>query len=121
MRTRATLKLRAGDRLTLTTASRPGRPVFLVQGQAELLKDTRPWPGYLVYRGVGLAGGEHLQEIFQRVVVEQVNLEEMADAVVARVEILVEDVGRGIVLDAVAEVFDHVSQLALVGVFEEYR
>lgn len=29
-----------------------GRPVFLVQGQAELVKDTRDWPGYRVYRGL---------------------------------------------------------------------
>ncbi len=29
-----------------------GRPVFLVQGQAELVKDTREWPGYSVYRGL---------------------------------------------------------------------
>jgi hypothetical protein len=29
-----------------------GRPVFLVQAQAELVKDTREWPGYAVYRGL---------------------------------------------------------------------
>lgn len=29
-----------------------GQPVFLVQGQAELVKDTREWPGYSVYRGL---------------------------------------------------------------------
>ena len=29
-----------------------GRPFFLVQGQAELVKDTREWPGYSVYRGL---------------------------------------------------------------------
>ena len=55
-----------------------------------------------------------LGKILERVVVEQVDLEEMTDPVVTGIEVLVENVCRCIVLDAITESVDDDANLALM-------
>src|SRR6202035_1651367 len=60
-------------------------------------------------------------ELFDRVVVEQQHPAVAADSIVAGVQVLVEDVGGGVVPDAIAQVDDHVLDFTFVGAVKVHR
>ena len=73
--------------------------------------------GFAVRVGADL----HVGELFDRIVVEQEHTAVAAHAVVPGVQVLVEDVGGGIVANAVSKTDDHLARLGLIGGLQIHR